>query len=63
MKIIKAHHGGYHILLISGMHVNFNSFEHRDGYVTLIIGNEIAGIIWQDKAPEFFRAWRVMQCQ
>lgn len=61
MKIIKSPYGGHHILRINGMHVSFNSFEHRDGIVTLIVGNEIAGIIWQDKAPDFFRAWRAMK--
>lgn len=60
MRIVKAQHLEYYMLSLDGIHVNFNSFEHRDGIVTLIVGNEIAGIIWQDKAPDFFRAWRAM---
>lgn len=63
MKIIKAQQFNYYMLSLDGLHVNFDSFEHRDGNVMLIRGNEISGIAWQDKAAEFFRTWRAMQCQ
>ncbi len=59
MKIEKINYGGSgYILCLDDMHVLFKSFTKDSKSVTLWKGSEMVGILYFDKATEFYKAWR-----
>lgn len=64
MKIERAMHDPkYKFLMMGDIHINFTDFEPESTGVRLMNGDIIAAFLYFDKATEFYKAWRVMQCK
>lgn len=62
MKISKTS-SGYHLMIVEDVIISFDSFEKNEVGVSLFKnGHYVAGLAF-DRAADFFRAWRAMQCK
>ena len=62
MKISKTS-SGYHLMIAEYAIISFDGFEKNEVGVSLFKnGHYVAGLTF-DRASDFYRAWRAMQCK
>lgn len=59
MKLVKKE--SMYILAMNDIQIIFRSFTKDLYIVHLWSGNELSGVLYGDKASDFYRAWRAMQ--
>lgn len=64
MKIAAPLYNGIYVLSPAiNQHINFTSWEKQDYGVVLEMRGEVVGILYDEQAIAFYKAWREMQCR